>query len=106
MTWAISAWPDPSALIDALGAEVVKQADEGNRAAQYSQGCSLIGEVQGADGAGLSGAAGRSPKVEAGWAHKCTFRSLTRPSCADGHLPTIFISLLFANPRRRRAWRF
>ena len=88
MTWrAVSAWPDPSALIRALGAEVVKQkADEGDMAAQYSQGFRLLGDVAGGDGAGLSGAAGRSAKAEVGFAREVTFRRITKPRCVDGHL--------------------
>jgi len=74
---AISAWPDPSVLFRALGAEVVKQkADAGDRAAQYSLGCNLLNEAEGVAGAGL-GAAGRSTQVKVGLAHKCTFRSFT-----------------------------
>ena len=77
---------DPTTLFRALGAGVVEQqAAEGDRAAQYSQGYRLLREVAGADGAGLSGAAGRSPQVEVGMAHEFTFRSLTRLSCVDGH---------------------
>jgi len=69
---------DPAALFRALGAEVVRQkADAGDREAQYSQGYRLINEVASADGAGLSGAAGRSPKVEVGLAGECTFLSFT-----------------------------
>jgi hypothetical protein len=68
---------DPKALLQALGVRVVIQmAAEGDRAAQFSQGCNLIAELA---GEGLSGAAGRSPQVEVGLAHTCTFRSLTRP---------------------------
>jgi len=109
---AISAWPDPSALFEAIGGERVKRrATEGDREAQYSHGCRLMSEVVFADGAGLSGAAGRysrSPKLEVGLAHRCTFRSPTRPSCVDGHLSTkIMIYYIFAgaNHGRRRAWR-
>ena len=90
MTWrAISAWPDPSALFHALGADVVKQkADEGDRAAQFSLGYCLIGEVLCVDGAGLLGAASRTTQVEVGLARECTVLSLTRPSRVDGHLTT------------------
>jgi len=87
----IYAWPDPSALLDALGADEVKlMADEGGRAAQFSQGCLLIGEVKvlGADGEGLSDAAYRSPKVEVGLAHQCTFLSLAIPRCGDASIVT------------------
>jgi len=80
---------DSTALFRALGADVVKQtADAGDRAAQYSQGCGLMSEVTGSDGAGLSGPEGRSPQAEVGLARHCTFRSLTRPSCVGGHLTT------------------
>jgi len=78
----ISACPDASALLDALGAEIVKRkAGEGDREAQYSQGIQLMCE-DGVAGA-LLGAAGRSPKADAGLA-RCTahsFRSLTIPRC-------------------------
>ena len=76
MTWrSMSTWPAPWVLFRALGAEIVKQkADEGDRAAQYTHGCRLIREVAGADGASLSGAAGRSPQVEVGLAHICAKR--------------------------------
>ena len=65
---------DPFVLTSEFGIQVVRQkADEGDRAAQYSAGCCiLIDELAGADGAGLSGAAGRSPQVEVGLA-LCTF---------------------------------
>jgi len=44
ITWrAISAWPDPSALFRALGAETVRRrAGEGDREAQWSLGCCLL----------------------------------------------------------------
>jgi len=63
----MSAWPDPSALIRALGAEVVKQrAATGDGEAQFSQGCRL---VSASDGNGsLKGASGRSPKADVGLA--------------------------------------
>ena len=66
MTWrAISAWPDPSALIRALGAEVVKQkAAKGEGEAQFSRGCMLVSEADG--NAGLLGASGRSPMADVG----------------------------------------
>ena len=76
---AISAWPDPSALVDALGAEVVKQrAAKGEGEAQFSQGCML---VSGADGdvGGALGTSGRSPKADVGLASAPhSFRSPTR----------------------------
>jgi hypothetical protein len=94
---AIDTWPDPSVLLDALGVAIVeRRAREGDRAAQYSQGCRLLVEagLPGAGagagpGAGLSGAGGRSPTAEVGLSHRCTIRSsLTTPSCVDGHLTT------------------
>jgi len=68
LTWrVISAWPDPLALVDALGAEVVKQrAAKGEGEAQFSQGCMLVFEADG--DAGLLGAGGRSPKADVGLA--------------------------------------
>jgi len=72
LTWrATSAWPDPSALVDALGGEVVKQrAAMGEGEAQFSQGCLL---VSGADGnVGFMGAGGRSPMADVGLA-LCTY---------------------------------
>jgi len=52
---------DPSALLESLGAEVVKQrADAGDKAAQYSQGCLLLAAA-GEEGAG---AAGRSLQAQ------------------------------------------
>ena len=69
MTWrALFAWPDPSALFRAVGAEIVKQrAASGDREAQFSQGYRLVKEADGAAGT-LMGAGGRSPKAEAGLA--------------------------------------
>ena len=66
MTWrAISAWPDPSALIRALGAEVVKQmAAKGEGEAQFSRGCMLVSEADG--NAGLMSS--RSPLADVGLA--------------------------------------
>ena len=68
MTWrALCAWPDPSALIRALGAEVVKQrAAKGEGEAQFSQGCMLVSRADG--NAGLPGASGRSPMADVGLA--------------------------------------
>ena len=67
---ATSVWPDPLALFDALGNEAVKRkADEGDREAQWSQGYRLMSEAEGADTP--LGAAGRSPKADAGLA-RCT----------------------------------
>ena len=66
MTWrAISAWPDPSALLDALGDEVVKQmAAKGEGEAQFSQGYLLVCEADG--DAGSFGSGGRSPVAVVG----------------------------------------
>jgi len=67
-TWrAISAWPDPSALFRALGAEVVKQrAAQGEGEAQFSLGCLLVHEADGR--VGSMGASGRSPLADVGLA--------------------------------------
>jgi len=66
LTWRVtSAWPDPSALIRALGAGVVKQrAAEGEGEAQFSQGCGLVSEADGDGGF----ASGRSPMADVGLA--------------------------------------
>ena len=47
LTWrVISAWPDPLALRDALGAKVVKQrAAKGEGETQFSQGCLLVDQA-------------------------------------------------------------
>jgi hypothetical protein len=67
MTWrGISAWPNPSALIQALGAEVKKRAAQGDAEAQYSHGCLLVSAADG-DG-GFMGAGGRSPLADVGLA--------------------------------------
>jgi hypothetical protein len=68
LTWrAIFAWPDPLALLDALGDEVVKhRAAKGEREAQFSQGCLLVSEAGG--NTGLMGASGRSPVADVGLA--------------------------------------
>ena len=64
----ISAWPNPSALIEALGAEVVKQkAAQGDGEAQFSQGCLLVSRADGNVG-DLLGASGRSPVADVGLA--------------------------------------
>ena len=67
MTWrAISAWPYPSALFEALGAEVVKQrAANGEGEAQFTQGCMLVSRADGGDGSPL-GSSGRSPQADVG----------------------------------------
>ena len=84
LTWrAISAWPDPSALIRALGSEVVKQkAAKGEGEAQFSQGCRLVSRADG--NTGLMGASGRSPMAEVGLAlSPARFQSLTGPRRVD-----------------------
>jgi len=60
LTWRVMCvWPDPSALFQALGAEVVYQkAARGEGEAQFSQGCLLVSEADG--NAGEIGASGRS----------------------------------------------
>jgi len=70
MTWrAISAWPDPSALCEALGVVVVRQrAAEGDREAQFSLGYVLVDEADEDAGATHLGASGRSPKADVGLA--------------------------------------
>jgi len=51
------AWPDPSARVDALGVEVVKQREAmGDGAAQFSQGCLLVSRADG--NVGFMGASG------------------------------------------------
>jgi hypothetical protein len=67
-TWrVISAWPDPLALFEALGAAVVKQrAAAGEGEAQFSQGWLLVFAADGF--AGLLGVGGRSPKADVGLA--------------------------------------
>ena len=68
MTWrAICAWPDPSALIRALGVEVVKQrAANGEGGAQFSLGYLLVREADG--NVGFMGASGSSPVADVGLA--------------------------------------
>ena len=47
---AISAWPHSSALLYALGAEIVeRKAAEGDREAQWSQGYRLVNDVEGGE---------------------------------------------------------
>jgi len=75
MTWrAMSAWPDPSALFEALGpAIVIRRAGEGDRHAQYCLGVWLTNEATVAAGTGTPmGAGGRSPKAEVGLALRTT----------------------------------
>ena len=59
---------DCGVLLRALGADAVKQlAEEGNRAAQFSQGYKLMSEAESDAGfAGGLGASGRSPKADVG----------------------------------------
>jgi hypothetical protein len=88
----ISAWPDPSALFDALGeATVLQKAGEGDRDALYSLGCCLVSQADGVAGRTMGlGAGGKSPKANVGLAawHFTTerFRSLTTPRCVDVHV--------------------
>jgi hypothetical protein len=75
---------NPELLFQELGAEIVeRKAAQGDRAAQFTQGCRLMSDAAGADGAGLSGAAGRSTQVKVGLAQECTFWSPTKPICVD-----------------------
>ena len=63
----MSARPYASALVDALGADTVKQrAAEGDREAQWTLGYLLMNEMEG-DGTPL-GTAGRSPQADVGFA--------------------------------------
>jgi len=90
ITWrAISARPDPSALINALGAEIVQQrAGAGDRAAQFSQGCRLVQEADGGAGTQL-GESGRSPKADVRFA-LCTAQLLSlSPSCDASIWPAV-----------------
>jgi len=59
---------DCGVLLEALGSEAVRQlADDGNRAAQFSQGYKLMSEAGIDAGAtGGLGASGRSPKADVG----------------------------------------
>ena len=68
MTWrAIFARPDPSALFETIGFEVVRQrAAEGDREAQFSLGYALVCEADEDGGATHVGASGRSPKADVG----------------------------------------
>ena len=68
VTWrAMFAWPDPSALFEALGVEVVRlRAAAGDRDAQWILGWQLVREADG-DARPL-GAAGRSPQADVGLA--------------------------------------
>jgi len=59
---------DPMVLFDALGVENLRQrAVEGDREAQFSLGCWLVCEADGAAGTPL-GTASRSPKADVGFA--------------------------------------
>ena len=66
LTWrATSAWPDTSALVFALGADVVKQrAAKGEGEAQFSLGFLMVYDEDG--NTGLLGASGRSPMADVG----------------------------------------
>ena len=67
----MSAWPNPSVLIRALGAEVVEQrAAKGEGEAQFTQGCRLVSEADG--NADLLGASGNSLMADVGLA-LCTY---------------------------------
>ena len=72
MTWrAIFARPDPSALLEAIDIEVVKQkAAEGDREAQFSHGYLLVMASGGPAGEGCEeiGTVDRLPKLEVGLA--------------------------------------
>jgi hypothetical protein len=70
MKWrAISAWPDPSVLFQALGTAIVKQrAAAGDGEAQYSLGFRLVAEADGGPYGALLGANGRSPNSDVGLA--------------------------------------
>ena len=86
----------------ALGSKILMQkAAAGDREAQFSLGSLFMTEAL-AEDAGLSGAAGKSPKARVGLALS-TILPLSIPRCVDGHLIMLFAG---ANPRRRRAWRF
>jgi hypothetical protein len=78
LTWrAMTAWPDPLAMLDALGLEVIQQrAAKGDGEAQFSLGWLL---VRGADGqAGEQGTSGRSPRSDVGFAlSNCLYRVVT-----------------------------
>ena len=70
---------DPDVLFRALGANIVRQrAAEGDREAQWSVGYRLVSDADRAAGATTLGVAGRSPKVDVGFAlAPHSFRSLT-----------------------------
>jgi len=74
MMWrAISAWPDPSVLFEALGVELVMQrVAEGDREAQWSLGYWLVSEADGGAVMPL-GAASRSSQADVGF-EVCTAR--------------------------------
>jgi hypothetical protein len=90
MRRAMPAWPDPSALVRSVGAEVVKQrAAKGEGEAQFSQGCRLVSradaDARALDGAAdLLGASARSPTADVGLAlfSHCS-ESLTGPRRVD-----------------------
>ena len=72
MTWrSISAWPDPSALVDALGVDVVKQrAVKGEGEAQFTMGCVVVRR---------SDEAGRGRQIARGGCRVGTFHLLASP---------------------------
>ena len=98
MMWrAISAWPDPSALLRAVGTEVVKQrAAKGEGEAQFSQGCLLVNEADRGAGIGTLGGSGRSPQADVGLEHyTAQFPVAHRTeACRCGHLIKRFLRLL------------
>jgi len=68
---------------------VRQKAAQGNRDAQYGYGSlCLMSDVPDAVGAAAATAtlSGAAPTFAVGLAHKCTFRSLTRPCSVHGHL--------------------
>jgi len=73
---------DPFVLFRSLGAEISRQrAAAGDREAQWSLGCQLVIEADGAAGATALGAAGRSPMANVGL-ELCTARFPGRsPDC-------------------------
>jgi hypothetical protein len=68
----MSTRPDPSVLVRALGAGVVKQlAAQGEGRAQFSQGCMLM--LGGGGNVGLTGAGGSSPVADVGLVALATY---------------------------------
>jgi len=101
--------PYSSALLEALGFEVVEQrAAKGDGEAQFSQGCLLVSRADGIEG--LMGAGGRSPIADVGLAlstyvipgsHRTEARRCSMRSLEDDKM----CKLAGANPKRRRARR-